>query len=181
LRELGAKDLAFQVIFNNCTAKASIRDERIHNKSDFLNYTVGYVVEPAIPLPIFNRSHIDYSKVETLNLVDFVPSNEDSGCLREVFVHFIATTMGRYCATRHITLPKLDFPMPTVNRLDPHQRYKVHVLPTYDLDENKMDDIIEILYRIGEDIGLKDSHIEHNIMAYGGDYFITVMERYLME
>jgi len=164
-------------VFDNCTTKASVRDERVHNKSDFLNYTVGYVVEPPVPRPMLARSHVDYGNVANLKLVDFIPPDQDAECFRAVFTHFISTALGRYCAKRRVTLPKLDFPMPAVNRIDHNLRHKVHVLPTYDLDESKMDDMIEILYRIGDDIGLKDSQIENNVIAYGGDYFTTVTER----
>jgi hypothetical protein len=157
---------------------ASVRDERLHNKSDFLQYTVGYAVAPAVPVPMFERSHVDYSKVGTLRVTDFIPPDEDADSLRAVFGHFISSALGRYCAKRHIVLPKLDFPMPAVMRMDPRQQHKVYVLPTYDLDESQMDEMIEILYRIGYDVGLKDSQIEHFIVAFGGDFYSTAAQRY---
>jgi hypothetical protein len=177
LKQLGAQDLAFKVVFDNCTAMASVRDERVHNKSDSLQYTVGYAVAPAVPVPLFERSHVDYGNVGTLKVADFIPPDEDAASFRAVFGHFIAATLGRYCAKRRIVLPKLDFPMPAVMRMDPRQQHKVHVLPTYDLDESQMDDLIEILYRIGDDVGLKDSHIEHCVLSFGGDLYSTVAER----
>jgi hypothetical protein len=157
---------------------ASVRDERVHNKSDFLQYTVGYAAAPAVPVPMFERRHVDYSNVGTLGVTNFIPPDEDADSFRAVFSHFIASALGRYCAKRRIVLPKLDFPMPAVMRMDPSQQHKVHVLPTYDLDESQMDDMIEILYRIGDDVGLKDSHIEHFIVAFGGDLYSTSAERY---
>jgi len=147
------------VIFDNCTAAATVRDERLHNKSDFLNYTVGLVLEPAIPRPMFLRADINYGEVA-------------------FFGHFIANALGKYCRKRQARLPKLDFPMPIVQRIDPKAQPKTHVLPTYDLDESRIDDMIEILYRIAEDVGLTDAQIEKNTVAYGGDYFTTVAERY---
>jgi len=177
LKQLGSKNIAFEVVFDNCTAKASVRDERLHNKSDFLNYTVGFVLEPAIPHPMFERSHVDYNKASTLRFADFVPSEEDNSIFQSIFAHFIGNALGRYCAKRNVTLPKLDFPMPSVKRIDPKAQPKVHVLKTYDLDESRMDDMVEILYRIGEDVGLKESQIQNNVVAYGGDYFTTVTER----
>jgi hypothetical protein len=177
LKQLGAQDLAFQVVFDNCTAMASVRDERVHNKSDFLHYTVGYAAAPAVPVPMFERSHVKYENVGTLKVNDFIPPDQDADCFRAIFAHFIGSALGRYCAKRGIRLPKLDFPMPEVMQMDPHQSHKVHVLPTYDLDESKMDDMIEILYRIGDDVGLKDSHIEHHVVAFGGDLYSVAAER----
>jgi hypothetical protein len=174
---LGAQDQAFQVVFDNCTAMASVRDERLHNTSDFLQYTVGYVAAPALPVPMFERSHVKYENVGTLNVHDFIPPDQDADCFRSIFAHFIASTLGRYCAKRGIHLPKLDFAMPAVMRMDPHQPHRIHVLPTYDLDESKMDDMIEILYRIGDDVGLKVSHIEHHVLPYGGDLYSVTTER----
>ena len=177
LKQLGSRDIAFQVVFDNCTAQASVRDKRLHNKSDFLNYTVGFVLEPAIPCSMFDRSHIDYGKVQSLKFVDFIPPEEDTDAFRSIFQHFIANAVGRYCAKRHVRLPKLDFPMPSVKCISLKTQPKVHVLPTYDLDESRMDDMIEILYRIGNDVGLKESHIQNNVVAYGGDYFTAITER----
>jgi hypothetical protein len=176
LKRLGAQDLAFQVVFDNCTSMASVRDERVHNKSEFVQYTVGYAAAPALPVPMFERSHVKYENVGTLNVSDFIPPDRDADCFRVIFAHFIGSALGRYCAKRAIPLPKLDFPMPEVMRLDPHQLDNVHVLPTYDLDESKMDDMIEILYRIGDDVGLKVSHIEHHIVPFGGDLYSVFSE-----
>lgn len=177
LKQLGAQDLAFQVVFDNCTAMASVRDERVHNKSDFLQYTVGYAAAPALPVPMFERAHVKYGNVGTLNVKDFIPPDQDTDCFRVIFAHFIRSALARYCAKRGIHLPKLDFPMPEVMRMDPQQSHKVYVLPTYDLDESKMDDMIEILYRIGDDVGLKVSHIEHHVVPFGGDLYSVVSER----
>lgn len=178
LQQLGRKNVAFQVVFDNCTASASVRDETLHNKSDFLKYTVGYVIEPTIPRPMFERSHVDYSKVASLTVAEFIPSVDDTATLRSIFRHFIATTIRSFCHKRNVTLPTLDFSMPSVKRLDHKSQPKIHVLPTYDLDESHMDDMIEILYRIGEDVGLSDTQIEENVVAYGGDFFTTITERY---
>jgi len=178
LRSLGKQGIAFEVIFDNCTAAATVRDERLHNKSDFLNYTVGLVLEPAIPRPMFLRADINYGEVASLTVVDFLPSDDDAKTLSSIFGHFIANALGKYCRKRQARLPKLDFPMPIVQRIDPKAQPKTHVLPTYDLDESRIDDMIEILYRIAEDVGLTDAQIEKNTVAYGGDYFTTVAERY---
>jgi hypothetical protein len=40
-----------------------------------------------------------------------------------------------------------------------------------------MDDMIEILYRIGDDVGLKVSHIKHHVVAFGRDLYRVAAER----
>lgn len=178
LRCLGKQEIAFEVVFDNCTAAATVRDERLHNKSEFLKYTVGFALEPAIPRPMFLRTDINYGAVASLTVMDFLPPDDDAKTLHSIFSHFIANALGKYCNKRKIRLPKLKFPMPAVQRIDPKAQPKIHVLPTYDLDESRIDDMIEILYRISEDVGLTDVQIENNILAYGGDYFTTVTERH---
>jgi hypothetical protein len=177
LKQLGAQDLALQVMFDNCTVMASIRDKYVHNKFNFLQYTVGYAAAPTLLVPMFERSQVKYENIGTLIVNDFILPDQDADCFRAIFAHFTNSPLGRYCAKHSIHLPKLEFPMPEVMRMDLHQSYRVHVLPTYDLDESKMDDMIEILYLIGDDVGLKVSHIEHHVVTFGRDLYSVATER----
>ena len=53
-----------------------------------------------------------------------------------------------------LPVPDVDIPLPTVQPLDHTLMLEIHTLPLYDLNETLMDEIIQILYRIQEDIGL---------------------------
>ena len=180
MQSVGRKGNAFFVVFDNCTASATVRDERLHNKSDFLKYTVGYILEPSIGRPMFLRTDVNYRNVTSLTIRDFIPPADDTKLLKSIFGHFIANAVSKYCKQRRISLAKLDFPLPAVDTIDPKLKPKVHVLPTYDLDESLIDDMIEILYRIARDVGLSEAQIMENIVPYGGDYFTTITERYVL-
>ena len=62
LKEVCSKNLAIQVSIDNLTIPANVRDERLHNKSNFLNYTAGYVVEPpqSRAMPMFSINDVNY-------------------------------------------------------------------------------------------------------------------------
>jgi len=57
------REVALVVVFDNCAAAANVRDETLHNRSDFLAYTVVYALEPAVPRPMFPREAVDYGAV----------------------------------------------------------------------------------------------------------------------
>ena len=179
-QNLGKKGIAFVVVFDNCTAAVYVRDETLHNKSDFVVYTVVYALEPAVPRTMFTREAVDYGAVASLSVTDFFPSSRDAKTLEAVFGSFISQTLIRYLRKRGTTaaLPKLSFPMPDVKRMDPKVQPKFRPLCTQALDESKMDDLIQIEYAIADDVGLSESQIQNNLVLFGGDLYTVELVRY---
>jgi hypothetical protein len=172
LKSLCNKGMAIQVSFDNLTAAANVRDERLHNKASYLTYTAGYVVEPppSRAVPMFTRSDVNYSAVQRLIIKDFLPSDDDQSILRFAFRSMLFTIVKRYGKQHNLTFSDINFPMPTVDALDPQDRPRFHVLPTYDLDESRIDEIISIIYEIADDIGLSDAQVKEFIVMFKGDY-----------
>jgi len=179
MRTLGKSDLAFICVFDNCNFAATVRDERLHNKSDFISYTVGFAVEPARPRPMFSRSVADYRAVASLRISDFLPSAADMEVVQSIFCNLIMSTLKRFCNKWRISLPKLDFPMPDVRRINHKVQPKVRPFRTFDLDESQIDDLIEVDYRMGDDVGLTEEQIKTKLLLYVGDFFTVVNQRYV--
>ena len=68
-----------------------------------------------------------------------------------------------------LPVPNIDIPSPTVQPLDYTLRPEIHTLPLYDLNETLMNEMIQILYRIQEDIGLSSEQVQQNIILHKGD------------
>ena len=108
-RTLGPKDIAFIAVLDNCDFAAMVRDERMHNKSDFVSYSVGFALEPAHHIPMFSRNALNYGAVASLKISDFLPSATDMKTMQSIFSNLIASTVVRYGRRWKIALPKLDF------------------------------------------------------------------------
>jgi len=65
----------FFVSFDNMNIFARVRDQRLHNQSELLNDTAGYVAanRKSIEEQMFTSSVIDRSKFATLRSSDFSP------------------------------------------------------------------------------------------------------------
>ena len=75
-------------------------------------------------------------------------------------------------------LSKLNFPMSILQWINSKAQLKIQVLSIYNLNESRIDDMIQILYCITENMRLFDDQIENNILVYKDDYFTIIIERY---
>jgi len=60
----------------------------------------------------------------------------------------------------NIEIPKGDFAMPRVFPLDPQNKPEIITLPTYDLNEGVMSELIQILNKIQSHIGLTPEQVK---------------------
>jgi len=172
LKSRGIKGMATEVSIDNLAAAANVRDERLYKKASYLTYTAGFVVEPspARAIPMFTRANIDYNAVQRLTIRDFLPSDEDQSILRSAFRAMSFKVLKKFGKQHNLSFPNVQFQMPDVDVLDHKDRSRFHVLPTYDLDESRIDEMINIIYEISEDIGLSELQVKEAIMMFKGDY-----------
>ena len=147
LRNICSHGEAIWVSFDNLTCAANVRDQRFFNQSDFLNYTAGYVVRPHpnIARPMFTHADRRYDRVTELNVLDFIPSAADRTHLSAAFESMIYKVVKGFLAHDGINLPKSNFSMPKIFQLDPENRPEIITLPTYDLNEGVIAELIKIL------------------------------------
>ena len=180
LRNVCSHGEAIWISFDNLTCAANVRDQRLINQSDYLTYTAGYVVRPHIDLarPMFTRADRLYDRVRQLNVIDFVPSAEQRRYLTEAFESMIYTTAKEYFGHHKIKLPKANFAMPNICPLDPQKRPEIITLPTYDLNEGVMSELIKILDEIQLDVGMTPEQVKRNLVLYKGDFMTVRQNRY---
>jgi len=177
LRNICSHGEAIWVSFDNLTCAANVRDQRLFNQGDFLTYTAGYVVRPhpSIAHPMFTHADRRYDRVTELNVLDFIPSADDRKHLSAAFESMIYTVVKGFLAYEGIKLPKSNFSMPKIFQLDPQHRPEIITLPTYDLNEGVIAELIKILEKIQLDIGLSPDQVKQNVLLYKGD-FMTVRQ-----
>ena len=77
-----------------------------------------------------------------------------------------------------IKLLKANFSMPTIFQLDPQNRPEIITLPTYDLNEGVIAELIKILDKIQSDIDLSSDQIKQNVLFYKSDFMTVRQNRY---
>ena len=100
---------------------------------------------------------------------DFLPSEDDQTILLRAFRSTVFDIVKDFAKSVKLPVPNVDIPSPTVQPLDHTLRPEIHTLPLYDLNETLMNEMIQILYRIQEDIGLSSEQVQHNIILHKGD------------
>ena len=171
---------AIWVSFDNLTCAANVRDQRLINQADYLTYTTGYVVRPHpnVARPMFTHSDRHYERARELNVIDFVPSSEDRRHITKAFEFMIYTVTKGFFGYDNIEIPKGDFAMPRIFPLDPQNKPEIITLPTYDLNEGVMSELIQILNKIQSHIGLTPEQVKRNILLFKGDFMTVRQNRY---
>jgi hypothetical protein len=172
LRALGSTGLAFIPVFDNLTFKARVRQERLDNQAEFMTFTAGYVLVPPATrsMPMFNRhTDIKEANIDTLALLDFVPTGSDHENVRLAFRAIIWQTLTEFAQFEKVKLAKLDCELPEINRIDSSDLPDLLPLPTYDLNEAVCNDMIKILEKIQQDTGLSVDQCKQGLQFYAGD------------
>jgi hypothetical protein len=198
LHAVGSEDNAFYVSFDNMTFKAGIRDERLLNQAAFITATVGYIMKPHPDLarPMFRTTDAQYELVTDLTSPDFLPTDEDKDNLRKIFESLIWDIVKTAILTRSESQTSINeddpaarpslskvslenaFPMISIHPLDRTKKPTILCTPTYNHDEAKTDEVIEIDYAIARDIGLTDYQKTHCLIHYRGDHMTVQNNRY---
>ena len=124
---------------------------------------------------MFTHADRRYDRVTELNVLDFIPSAEDRTHLSAAFGSMIYEVVKRFLAYDGIKLPKSDFSMPKLFELDLQNQPEIITLPTYDLNEGVIAELIKILEKIQSDIGVSHDQVKQNVLLYKG-YFMTVRQ-----
>jgi len=182
LRGLGAGEMAFITVFDNLTKQMNVRDRRLVNNPEFLTLTAGFVLLPPASRssPIFSRQDIRTDLISSLRACDFVPSDDDFGVMRQTVAALVASVVKDFASDFHIESSDLNFPMPDIFPIDASFTPEILPLPTYDKDEGIVHDMVDILYSIQSDVGLKEEQRRHSVSILGGDLATVANIRYAM-
>jgi hypothetical protein len=171
LREIAGRGEAFIPVFDNLTKLASISNHRTFNTSGFLNLTTGFIYVPAAShaSPMFTRA-IDIRReyIDKLCFEHFFPTKTDHSNVREGFSSLIADVLKGFAQHKDIKVSNLGFLMRPVFQIDPKAKPELLPLPTYDLNEQHTQEMVQILYNIEDDSGMSvEQCIERLVMVVG--------------
>jgi hypothetical protein len=178
LKSIGAMGNAFQVSFDNLTIAKNAKNITALNKTRFRIFTSGFVLLTPSDRArkFFTADDVNLEAIKTMTALDFYPSRTEIERMEKIFRALIAETLLGWLKDRErpirTELSEKTFPMPTVFQLA-REISKLATLPTYDLDENKLQEMAQILEKIAKDVGLTPEQCKQIVILFKGD-FLTV-------
>jgi hypothetical protein len=169
LKAIGARGQAIQISYDNVNWQNDVRYMRLHNWVTIGTGIAGFVLIPAKFTPMFPRSAVNYAAAKNLTFRDFLPSEDDQTILLRAFRSMVFDVVKDFAKSVKLPVPNVDIPSPTVHPLDHTLRPEIHTRPLYDLNETLMNEMIQMLYRIQDDIGLSSEQVQQNIILHKGD------------
>jgi hypothetical protein len=179
LKTIGPAENAFQVSFDNLTIAMNAKNITVLNKKRYKIFTSGFVLLTPSERThrFFTAEDVNIDAIKTMNAMDFYPTQAEAERMEEIFRALILDTLLNWLKDRErpirTELSDETFPMPSIFQLDFRQVTKICTLPTYDLDENKLQEMTQIIEEIAKDVGLTPEQCKKIRLLYKGD-FLTV-------
>ena len=141
--------------------------------------TAGYVVKPprTCARPMFSPSDYDIQKAKALTLSDFLPTPEAHDTMTSAFKLMIWFIVKKVNCSNDIDVPDLNYSMPKIFQLNHHESSEIYGLPTYDLNEGIINEVIDIHKQIVKAIGLLEAQGTQNIIMFKGDLATVLQNR----
>jgi hypothetical protein len=183
LKAVASRRQAFQISFDNLTVAANVRDQRLFNEGSFITATAGFIVipPPSRSHAMFKRADVQYYRIKELTTRDFLPTQTDKDTMKLSFRVMISDILKGYAQKSGNTAIKLrgiSFQMPKVFQIDHVNCPEIMILPTYNLNEGAIQEIIQILYQIEKDVGLSEEQVKENVIMFKGDFMTVRNTRY---
>jgi len=180
LRRVALSDTAIQVSYDNCSYSANKRDLRVFNYGGCVVATAGYVLVPAESrsCPMLSRSDIDYNRIAEVKLDDIFPTIESAKAIAKASRHLITSSLLAFAKAQGTLMCQLKTEFPVRRRLDRHAKPNIMTLPTYALNEGIISELIDVIYRVADDIGLSHKQREENLIMFKGDLATVFQNRY---
>lgn len=177
LKNMYSKGKGIQISFDNMQKQRNVRFERQHNRGGLITGTAGFIAEDSQHAQ-FTRQDVNYAAVASMTIADLLPTQDDNNIL-DMYIQFkLSAIFKSWCVANGIAWKaELDVHRPSVAPLDPKQSAKIHPLPTYALDEGRIDDVIRIYDRIASDVGLTAEQITNKVILCKGDYMTVANSR----
>lgn len=168
---------AIWISYDNLTFAANVKQQTLFNAGKFVTATAGYVVKPAKEQahPMFTPEDVDYRRCHQLTLADFIPSTNDKEMMLEANRFFIFDVMKRFASGHHVSFNCDEPPMPVKYVLNKDLRPEIIPLPTYPYNEGVINEVVDLIHKISNQIGLSEAQITENVIMFKGD-FLTVRQ-----
>jgi hypothetical protein len=98
--------------------------------------------------------------------------------MEAAFSAMLADVVKVFAKKRNLQAPNLAFPMPNIFQLDRRERSEIVTLPVLPHNENEISEMIKIIEKIGEIVGLSEDQVKECIVNFKGDFLTVRNERY---
>jgi hypothetical protein len=171
LSKVGQRNQAMWVSYDNLTYTTNVRDTRLFNRADFVILTCVYIVvpHPSMARPMLSQRDCDYGALRKLRLDDFLPTRYSYESIRKGNMHIVWSILKQFGLQRGSAMPKIDFPLPKLYRLDPSKRPEILPLPTFNLNEGIISKVIQIIEQVSQVLGLSQEQKEECLIPFKGD------------
>ena len=179
LRRICSSGESLAISFDNLMFAAPVVTQTIINQTSYLTHTTGYVLQ--LPegrrRPMLTHADIRIAPSHKGDRMGHHPYHSGRHSHADIMERMIADLLNRFAADSGRRIQPFPTDMPTILQLDPKERPIITTLPTYKLNEGEISDIIDIHYRIRDDIGLSSEQVQENIVNFKGDLLTTVNNR----
>ena len=181
LRQVAVSNTAIQISYDNCSYSANKRDLRIFNYGGCVIATARYVLVPTecASSPMLSISDRNYNQITDIELADILPTRESAWVIANASRHMITTSLMGFTKAHGTSMCKLKSQFPVRRRLDTHATLNIMTLPTYPLNEGIINELIRVIHRVADDIGLSRKQREENLIMFKGDLATVFHNRYM--
>jgi hypothetical protein len=179
LRDLAATFPPLFAYVDNMNFYSRVRDQRLDNRAEQQNYTVGYVgLNPCQPEQRMLFREVPTKNLRTLGAEDLLPTEDNiviygTNCWATVSAVLHSYYGGQL--DRHSVQPR---PYMAVFRLS-REPMKIFTLPAYDLNEANIDEMTEVLQRVMQALGYKREDVANRTIPFSGDFLSTRNIRFI--
>ena len=95
--------------------------------------------------------------------------------MESAFKSMIVDVIRNFAKRNDVSAPLPKFSMPNINQIDHKERSEIITLRVYPHNEGVINEMVKILEKIGDDIGISEEQVKENIINFKGD-FLTVRQ-----
>jgi hypothetical protein len=166
------KEGRFFITFDNMNFYRNVRDQRFHNWSHEVNYTVGFIcvmdcdcgAGPGCECRALPKRSINHKAARLLTFKDFEIDSEDQIYLRDAACHLFGTVLKRQFGTAmskqidpETWQPRYSVPNPPLAHICVKQnRARILTFGTLDIDEASISGTIDILQALVQELGVTE-------------------------
>ena len=155
---------------DNMNSYAPVRDQRLDNRAEMLNYSVGYIGVNPYPLgqQLLLRDNPS-AKLDTLCADHLLPTEGNMFIYSKLVWAGISGVLRTYCNSHLRRSDLTSYAYRDVFRL-PAEATKIFTLPAYDKNEAVIDEITEVLQLVMQALGYTREQLADRTIFFHGDY-----------
>ena len=179
LRKLAAEFPPLFAYVDNMNCYARVRDQRVDNRAEMQNYTVGYIgLNPDTADQHMLLREDPSAKLATLGADQLLPTNDNLHVYRKHVWAGISGVLYTYCDKhlRELGVTPCDY---IVGYKVSAKPTTIFTLPAYDKNEAVVDEMAEVLQLVMHSLGYTREQLVDRLVFFHGDYLTVRNMRFV--